>query len=245
MTWRVVRNYSDPQMERAAQWTCDMLNGSVETAKLIGCTPAAIVAQAALETGWGRAAIGNNVFGIKADSSWHGAKQLRRTAEQRADGSVYYINDWFRDYPSLAAGIQDHFEFLKRNTRYRNVFDPDGVKSDHDYFQAMADAGYATDIRYADKLDAMLASVQVYMNGMVQNEDAPYVAPSRLLMVGLQGPDVAALQSALAGLGYKVGPVDGDFGARTYAAVREFQAERGITIDGIVGNETRKALNLS
>lgn len=244
MTWRVFRNYADPQMERAAQWTCDMLNGAEETAKLIGCTPAAIVAQAALETGWGRAAIGNNVFGIKADPSWHGAKQLRRTAEQRPDGSVYYINDWFRDYPSLAAGIQDHFEFLKRNARYKNVFDPDGTKSDHDYFQAMADAGYATDVRYAEKLDAMLASVHVYMKGMRNDGEAPIEPKKRLLMVGLQGADVIVLQQALTDLGYRVGAVDGDFGPRTYSAVKMFQSDRGITIDGIVGDETRRALHI-
>lgn len=245
MRWRIVRPYTDPQMQRVLEWVRDMMNGSVATAEKIGCTPAAIVAQAALETGWGKAAIGNNVFGIKADSSWKGAKVLRRTAEQRPDGSVYWVNDWFRDYPTLADGIADHFRFLSENGRYAKVFDPHGVMSDHEYFRQLQLAGYATDIRYADKLAAVEDAVHGYCARMQYGDgvDAPRVW--RLLQIGDIGADVEKVQGALLAKGFDPKGVDGDFGPATYGAVLAFQeANPPLSVDGIVGDKTLTELGL-
>lgn len=59
-----------------------------------------------------------------------------------------------------------------------------------------------------------------------------------LLRRGDRGDDVRRLQEVLAGLGYDLGDADGIFGPRTAAAVREFQADLGIGVDGLVGPET-------
>lgn len=74
-------------------------------------------------------------------------------------------------------------------------------------------------------------------------------ADERMLRVGDEGDDVAALQDMLTDLGYdlgKTGPkkdgVDGDFGAKTDAAVRDFQRKNGLNADGIVGPKTYAAL---
>lgn len=74
-------------------------------------------------------------------------------------------------------------------------------------------------------------------------------ADERMLRAGDEGDDVAALQDMLADLGYdlgKTGPkkdgVDGDFGAKTDAAVRDFQSKNGLAADGIVGPKTYAAL---
>lgn len=64
-----------------------------------------------------------------------------------------------------------------------------------------------------------------------------------LLRLGDQGPLVKALQERLASLGYAVGRADGIYGSRTRAAVLAFQAENSLTTDGIIGPETRTALN--
>lgn len=63
-----------------------------------------------------------------------------------------------------------------------------------------------------------------------------------LLRIGSSGNAVRELQLALASLGYDVGPIDGIFGPKTDAAVRAFQADAGITVDGLVGPITRAAL---
>ena len=77
----VTKPYADPGMQRKLEWVARMLDASEASAAKIGCSPEAIVAQAAQETGWGRSAIGNNVFGIKASSGWKGAVVMRPTWE--------------------------------------------------------------------------------------------------------------------------------------------------------------------
>lgn len=159
MTRIVTRPYTDPNMQRIALWTAQALDAAEATAKLIGCSPEAVVAQAALETGWGKSAIGNNVFGIKAGPSWKGKKQLVSTREF-VNGQYISIQDWFRDYDTMADSFADHFTFLSVNSRYSRVFDPDDKLSDEDYFRELQRAGYATDPNYANSLTAMLASVR-------------------------------------------------------------------------------------
>lgn len=64
----------------------------------------------------------------------------------------------------------------------------------------------------------------------------------RTLKKGSQGEDVRALQDLLAGLGYDCGLADGIYGARTIAAVRQYQMDRGLEADGIAGPQTQMAL---
>jgi len=59
---------------------------------------------------------------------------------------------------------------------------------------------------------------------------------------GSSGEDVKAAQRLLAVMRYDVGPVDGYYGTRTRAAVKEFQQKIGLPDDGIIGVETWKAL---
>lgn len=245
MTWFRQRRYLDPQAERTAEWVCDMMNASQATAAMLNQPAQVIVAQAALESGWGRYAIGNNIFGIKATKSWGGPVQIRRTAEQNPDGSIYYVDAAFRDYPTMAACIADHFAFLRDNKRYAaaGVF---SAKTPEEYFTALKRAGYATDVDYVSKLMAMMRSVGIWLDGMVQADTpAPPKSEARMLMVGMKGDDVKRLQDALLGLQLYIGKVDGDFGPRTEQAVREYQRERGLTVDGIAGAQTLRSLNLA
>lgn len=247
-TYQLTRSWSDQRMQKLAEWTAAMMGASEPTAAKIGCSPEAVVAQAALESAWGAAAIGNNVFGIKAGSGWTGKRQLVWTREVFDQKSVM-IQDWFRDYDSLADCIADHFEFLVRNTRYAaaGVFDPDNTKSDEEYFAALKRAGYATDPNYVSSLVDMLKSVHLFTTSMlISGETAsppPPPAP-RLLYVGLAGPDVLALQTALKSLGFYAGKLDGDYGSKTRDAVWAFQQARNLKVDGFAGNETRDALKL-
>lgn len=66
----------------------------------------------------------------------------------------------------------------------------------------------------------------------------PVPAQQPTLSRGSQGPAVRVLQESLTTLGYNPGPVDGIFGPLTEAAVKAFQTDRKITVDGIVGPQT-------
>ncbi len=66
----------------------------------------------------------------------------------------------------------------------------------------------------------------------------------RLLSRGSKGPEVIELQKKLAQLGYVVGTADGKFGSKTEAAIRRFQKERGLRVDGLAGTQTIKELKL-
>lgn len=71
-----------------------------------------------------------------------------------------------------------------------------------------------------------------------------FYAP-RILYWGTQGQDVRTVQDKLLRWGYYDGRVDGVYGARTYRAVRKFQAKNGLKVDGVVGTSTAKALGMA
>lgn len=106
--------------------------------------PAAVsIAQAALETGWGRSVKGHNYFGIK------GAGQTFTTHEV-IDGKRVQLKDNFRAYASLEESFRDYGVFLTTNPRYKKCFN---YSNDPKRFAAeLQAAGYATDPEYASKL---------------------------------------------------------------------------------------------
>ena len=128
----------------------------------LGVSPAAIIAQAALETAWGRrmprTADGrpsHNLFGIKAGASWSGASASAQTLEY-ADGVAVRGRAEFRAYDSIEEGVRDYVAVLSRNPRFRQAL---SAGTDALGFVAgLARSGYATDPSYAQKLKAVLAS---------------------------------------------------------------------------------------
>ena len=236
--YTIAKPHADPGMQRKLAWVARMLDASKASAAKIGCSPEAIVAQAAQETGWGRATIGNNVFGIKASPGWTGAVVMQPTWEVE-NGVVVHVTAPFRDYPTLADGIEDHFQFLKNNSRYKNVFDTDNSMSDQEYFRRLAADGYATDPTYAQRLSDVLDAVNVFKARLSEDGVAVSPPPPRLMMIGVSpGPDVVALQKAL-GI-----TADGDFGRDTKRAVMEWQRMHPACgdVDGVVGVLTRMSL---
>ncbi|NQX66818.1 glycoside hydrolase family 73 protein [Paenibacillus alba] len=107
-----------------------------------GILASVTIAQAILESSWGRSAPGNNLFGIK------GSGQQQATQEF-INGKWIQIVDGFRVYESWAESIRDHSLLLAQNQRYKNVL------NERNYLIASKElqrAGYATDPKYADKL---------------------------------------------------------------------------------------------
>jgi len=123
----------------------------------LGVAPELVAAHAALESGWGRHAPGNNMFGIKAGGTWQGAVQAMATMEVE-DGVVHTRNERFRGYGDLAGSFEDYAGMLLDNPRYRRALN---TGSDAQAFaHALQAGGYATDPAYADKLGRVAASIK-------------------------------------------------------------------------------------
>lgn len=121
----------------------------------LGVSPQVIMAQAALETGWGKHMPANgsetsrNLFGIKADRSWHGPRM--QSATQEFDGRQMNVEQaGFRQYGSFADSIKDYVDFLRTQPRYTEALNHGG--SDEKFVQGLKSAGYATDPQYVDKI---------------------------------------------------------------------------------------------
>lgn len=126
--------------------------GAISGQKKYGVLASLTMAQAALETGWGNASVGNNVFGIKADASWTGPTTEAPTQEWYG-GKYVTVTAGFRAYASVDASVEDHAKFLAENSRYHNII---GCT---DYRQACRNIqadGYATDPNYAEKLISII-----------------------------------------------------------------------------------------
>ncbi len=129
---------------------------AVEAGKRLGVDPRHVVAQAALESGWGQVAAGNNFFGIKAGSGWRGAV-LDNQTQEFVNGAAVAVAAPFRAYKDVDASVTDYVRLLGGNARYAAVR---GTGSDTAAFtRAIQDAGYATDPDYALKLRAVVQAV--------------------------------------------------------------------------------------
>lgn len=130
-----------------------------------GIAPHFIVAQAALESGWGEGEIRNadgtpshNLFGIKAGGDWKGAVAEVATTEY-VDGVAGPRVEKFRSYGSYAEAFADYAALLKGAPRYARVLAQGADAAG--FARALQDAGYATDPMYADKLERVIHSARL------------------------------------------------------------------------------------
>ncbi|MFL0798697.1 MAG: flagellar assembly peptidoglycan hydrolase FlgJ [Cellvibrionaceae bacterium] len=135
----------------------DMAKGAAEK---LGVDVKAILAQAALETGWGKYITQDqqggssfNLFNIKADARWDGDKVKVSTLEY--DGNVAKReNAFFRAYQSFSESFDDYVDFLQDNPRYKKALD--AVSDPVAFVKELQAAGYATDPQYANKIKQVL-----------------------------------------------------------------------------------------
>jgi len=153
-------------------------NHAVDAAKELGVDPAVLVAQSALETGWGKKVIqadqgsSFNLFGIKADGRWGGKAATVNTVEFR-DGLAVMEKASFRAYDSLASAFNDYVDFLKGNPRYQQALDK--VANNEEFLAELQGAGYATDPHYADKILGILGKGQYssVINELKNSQELP------------------------------------------------------------------------
>jgi flagellar protein FlgJ len=140
-----------------------------QAAQQLGVHPVSLLAQAALESHWGRSvpqdAAGNssnNLFGIKAGATWNGPSVASATQEYQ-NGAAVSTSAAFRAYGSSAQSFQDYVAVLRANPRYSGA-----VGSGNDvraFAMALQRGGYATDPDYAHKLTAVAAQVRAAIAG--------------------------------------------------------------------------------
>jgi flagellar protein FlgJ len=138
-------------------------------ARELGVDPRAVVAQAALETGWGTSqpadasGSSHNLFGIKAGGSWRGADVVSETTEYVA-GNAGRESARFRSYEDVAQSVADYVRVLRDNPRYAAALNTGGdVRA---FATALQRGGYATDPEYANKLVAVAAQLGLSDGGL-------------------------------------------------------------------------------
>ncbi|WP_281544038.1 flagellar assembly peptidoglycan hydrolase FlgJ [Grimontia sp. SpTr1] len=137
-----------------------------KAARTLGTDPAILIAQAALETGWGKKVIANargsshNLFNIKADPRWDGNKVATQTLEFHDDIPVQEMAS-FRAYASYEDSFNDYVSFLNRNPRYATALQQ--TAEPEQFIRGLHQAGYATDPKYSDKVISVFNRVKGMM----------------------------------------------------------------------------------
>lgn len=141
----------------------------------LGVDPKALLAQAALETGWGRAVIrrpdgssSHNLFNIKADARWDGGRVFKDTLEYR-DGVAARERAAFRSYGSYAESFEDYVSFLQASPRYQRALEQ--AADPQAYVRELQKAGYATDPAYADKIHHIMGRDSLAGTGLKNPPD--------------------------------------------------------------------------
>jgi len=144
------------------QFVSRMLPAAQRASQASGVPAQLIMAQAALESGWGKREIRTedgktsfNVFGIKADKSWKGPV-VEATTTEYVNGAAQKTTARFRAYGSYDESFADYARFMTSNPRYANVLaTPDPAQAAH----GLQRAGYATDPNYGGKLVRIMAKM--------------------------------------------------------------------------------------
>ncbi|MFJ5285987.1 flagellar assembly peptidoglycan hydrolase FlgJ [Pseudomonas sp. NPDC088429] len=145
-----------------------MLPMAKEAADRIGVDPRYLVAQAALETGWGKSVMraqdgssSHNLFGIKASSNWQGDSARAITSEFR-NGAMVKETAEFRSYASYKDSFHDLVTLLQSNNRYQDVLK--SADNPEQFVRELQKAGYATDPNYATKISQIAKQMNNLQN---------------------------------------------------------------------------------
>lgn len=150
-------------MSRQKEFIISIADSARSMANKYNLYASVMIAQACLESGFGNSGLSDppfyNLFGIKGN--YKGKSVMMKTAEQHADGTVYYVDAAFRQYPSYAESFEDNAQLLRNGLTWNKEFYK-GTWKEHAKSYADATAWlqgrYATDVRYASKLNGIIQS---------------------------------------------------------------------------------------
>ncbi|RHW75952.1 flagellar assembly peptidoglycan hydrolase FlgJ [Colwellia sp. RSH04] len=154
---------STPNFEQPKDFVFAMVQPAKKVQEKLGVPFEVVIAQAALETGWGQKIIkdvdgasSNNLFNIKADARWSGNKVSKDTLEFE-NGAMVKKTAPFRVYQSISESVNDYVNFLSTNNRYQDALQQSG--NVEQFLHGLQKAGYATDPQYANKILGTLKTV--------------------------------------------------------------------------------------
>jgi len=169
------------RFESPEEFVRQLLPLAERAAESSGINPRVMIAQAALETGWGRHMIRGeadspsfNLFGIKADGRWDGASVNIATTEFR-EGVPLKERAAFRAYPDYESSFRDYVAFLESSPRYQHVLA--AADNPEQFAVRLQEAGYATDPQYGEKIRRIL------------NTDTLNTDPAGILSMGVGGSE--------------------------------------------------------
>lgn len=145
-----------------------VLPGAIDGFKKYNILPSLTIAQAILESDWGKKHIENNLFGMKAGVGWKGGTKVCWTHEY-INGKLVKVQATFRTYPNFADSIIDHNRLLGEASRYKRVREATNYE---EACIAVKECGYATDINYSQKLIAIIEA-----NNLVEYDYQVQVSP--------------------------------------------------------------------
>ncbi|GAA4586803.1 flagellar protein FlgJ [Actinoplanes octamycinicus] len=155
-----------PSMTQA-QFIAAAVSGAQQGWRQYGVPPSVTIAQAILESGWGKsglAAVDRNYFGIKCQSGKFGTIasgcHVYQTTECDKAGKCFATSDAFRTYATMAHSFRDHGYFLKVNQRYTPAFAY--TRDANNFIWQVWKAGYATDPNYYTKVTGIMAAYRLY-----------------------------------------------------------------------------------
>ncbi|MGS0673893.1 flagellar assembly peptidoglycan hydrolase FlgJ [Shewanella sp. 125m-1] len=143
-----------------------------KAAQALGTTPEVLIAQSALETGWGQKMVkghqgqqSNNLFNIKADNRWQGEKASVSTLEYEQGIAVKQRAN-FRVYDDIGQSFNDFVSFVSNGERYQDAMNQ--AANPQAFIRSLQDAGYATDPKYADKVIQVMKTITRDFNDVLQ-----------------------------------------------------------------------------
>lgn len=204
-------------------------DGALEAFKKYNILPSLTIAQAILESSWGKQVKGFNLFGIKWTTKCGFEYQLLWTKEY-INGKLEKVQAKFRKYKNYSESIDDHAKFLL-SKRYNSVRQAKNYKQ---ACIAIQKCGYASDHDYSLKLIRIIEENKLNVYDGQQHQNVVVVRRTlKLSSPMMRGDDVKELQTRLNVIGSKL-VVDGIFGRLTQGAVINIQKKKGVEQNGIV-----------
>ena len=231
--------YSSAQAKQFIAYIAPMIQSEAKARGYKICST--VIAQAIIEGAAGTSSLASkyhNHFGMKCGKSWKGKSVNLKTKEEYTVGTLTTIKDNFRVYDSDEQGVAGYYDFISAS-RYENLKTATTYK---EYAERLKSDGYATSSSYVQTLCNTVTryNLTVYDEATEPSQHIQKRRVLKFVLPMMQGSDVIICQKILQKLGYNLGSsgVEGKYGKRTEEAVKRFQDEHGLVVDGKVGVKT-------